>query len=161
MTCGPTRAEQVSDRVTAFEASGAVLGQWPRGRAITSLARSPDFRIRATAGRCSRRALGDRAFKAVERRSGRGRGTVVRIRPDDAPAAGTSVRTSLDSGTTVLVVHAIDVAGRVLPLQVGNELSFRGEYVWNARGGLVHWTHHDPAGRHAAGWIRRGDRTWQ
>ncbi len=67
----------------------------------------------------------------------------------------------LPSGTTVLVAHAIDVAGRVSPLQVGDELFFRGEYVWNSRGGLVHWTHHDPAGRHAAGWIRRGDRTWE
>ncbi len=67
----------------------------------------------------------------------------------------------LDSGTTVLVAHAVDVAGRVSPLQVGDELSFRGEYVWNPRGGLVHWTHHDPVGRHAAGWIRRGNRVFE
>lgn len=105
----------------------------------------------------------DRAFES--RRSDvpvEGRGTVVRILPDDdSGSRHQRFVLRLDSGTTVLVAHAIDVAGRVSPLQVGDELSFRGEYVWNSRGGLVHWTHHDPAGRHAAGWIRRGDRTWE
>lgn len=104
-----------------------------------------------------------RAFE--NRRSGvpvEGRGMVVRLLSDDLSGSRHQrfiVR--LDSGTTVLVVHDIDVAGRVAPLEVGDELSFRGEYVWNPKGGLVHWTHHDPAGRHAGGWIRRGDRTFE
>jgi hypothetical protein len=104
-----------------------------------------------------------RAFE--NRRSGvpvEGRGTVVRLLPDDLSGSRHQrfiVR--LDSGTTVLVAHAFDVAGRVSPLEVGDVVSFRGEYVWNPRGGLVHWTHHDPEGRHAAGWIRRGDRTFE
>jgi hypothetical protein len=33
--------------------------------------------------------------------------------------------------------------------------------VWNPQGGIVHWTHHDPEGRHEAGWIRRGDRVFE
>jgi hypothetical protein len=105
----------------------------------------------------------DRAFEG--RRSDvpvEGQGTVVRLLPDDLSGSRHQrfiVR--LDSGTTVLIAHAIDVAGRVSPLQVGDELSFRGEYVWNPRGGIVHWTHHDPEGRHAAGWIRRGDRIFE
>jgi Protein of unknown function (DUF3465) len=90
-----------------------------------------------------------------------GRGTVVRLLPDDLSGnRHQRFIVRLDSGTTVLVAHDIDVAGRVSPLGVGDELSFRGEYVWNPKGGLVHWTHHDPAGRHAGGWIRRGDRTF-
>ena len=105
----------------------------------------------------------DRAFES--RRSGvpvGGRGTVVRILPDDdSGSRHQRFVLRLPSGTTVLVAHAIDVAGRVSPLEVGDELSFRGEYVWNSRGGLVHWTHHDPAGRHAAGWIRRGGRVFE
>jgi uncharacterized protein DUF3465 len=91
-----------------------------------------------------------------------GRGTVVRLLPDDLSGSRHQrfiVR--LDSETTVLIAHAIDVAGRVSPLQVGDELSFRGEYVWNPQGGIVHWTHHDPEGRHPAGWIRRGDRVFE
>ncbi len=105
----------------------------------------------------------DRAFES--RRSGvpvGGRGTVVRIlADDDSGSRHQRFVLRLPTGTTVLVAHAIDIAGRVSPLKVGDELSFRGEYVWNSRGGLVHWTHHDPAGRHAPGWIRRGDRTWE
>jgi hypothetical protein len=105
----------------------------------------------------------DRAFES--RRSGvpvEGRGRVVRILPDDdAGSRHQRFIVRLDSGTTVLVAHAFDVAGRVSPLGVGDEVSFRGEYVWNPRGGIVHWTHHDPEGRHAAGWIRRGDRVFE
>jgi hypothetical protein len=105
----------------------------------------------------------DRAFEG--RRSGvpvEGRGRVVRILADDeAGSRHQRFIVRLDSGTTVLVAHAMDVAGRVSPLQVGDELWFRGEYVWNPRGGLVHWTHRDPAGRHPAGWIRRADRVFE
>jgi hypothetical protein len=105
----------------------------------------------------------DRAFE--DRRSDvpvEGRGTVVRILADDeAGSRHQRFIMRLDSGTTVLIAHAIDVAGRVSPLQVGDELSFRGEYVWTSRGGLVHWTHRDPARRHADGWIRRGDRVFE
>jgi hypothetical protein len=105
----------------------------------------------------------DRAFEG--RRSDvpvEGRGKVVRILADDE--AGSRHQRFIvrrDSGATVLVAHAIDVAGRVSPLGVGDDVSFRGEYVWNPRGGLVHWTHRDPAGRHANGWIRRGDRVFE
>lgn len=105
----------------------------------------------------------DRAFEG--RRSDvpvEGRGKVVRILKDDeAGSRHQRFIVRLDSGTTVLVAHAVDVAGRIEPLEIGDEISFRGEYVWNPRGGLVHWTHHDPAGRHATGWIRRGDRVFE
>ena len=53
---------------------------------------------------------------------------------------------------TFLVSHNIDVASRV-PVHEGAAVKVQGEYVWNNRGGVIHWTHHDPKGRKAGGWI--------
>ena len=60
----------------------------------------------------------------------------------------------LASGQTLLVAHNIDVAPRVEGLQPGDTVAFRGVYEWSAEGGTVHWTHRDPDGRHAPGWLR-------
>ncbi len=59
----------------------------------------------------------------------------------------------VDDGPTILVAHNIDLAPRVEPLHVGDAVRFRGEYVWNARGGVLHWTHGDPDGRREGGWL--------
>ena len=92
----------------------------------------------------------------------RGHGVVVKLLPDDNKGSRHQrfiVR--LASGGTVLIAHNIDLAGRVSSLREGDTVDFSGEYAWNVRGGVVHWTHHDPEGRHAAGWIRRGSATFQ
>lgn len=91
-----------------------------------------------------------------------GSGTVWRVLPDDRQGdRHQRILVRLASGQTILIAHNIDVAPRVPGLRVGDPIEFDGEYVWNAQGGLVHWTHHDPSGRHRAGWLRYAGRTYQ
>ncbi len=83
-----------------------------------------------------------------------GHGVVSRILADDNDGSRHQrfiVR--LASGDTILIAHNIDVAKRVPGLRVGDQVAFNGEYEWTAQGGVIHWTHHDPAGRHTTGWI--------
>lgn len=58
----------------------------------------------------------------------------------------------LSNGTTVLIAHDTKLAPR-LPLSNGDVVKIHGEYIWNEKGGVIHWTHHDPQGRHEPGWI--------
>ena len=67
----------------------------------------------------------------------------------------------LSSGETVLIQHNIELAPRVDDLNEGDSVGFYGEYIWNTKGGIVHWTHHDPDGRHVAGWVKHKGRVYQ
>ncbi len=58
----------------------------------------------------------------------------------------------LSSGHTLLVAHNIDLAKRV-PLGRGDAVRVRGQFEWNEKGGVLHWTHHDPGKRREGGWI--------
>lgn len=84
-----------------------------------------------------------------------GTGTVAKVLPDDNDGSRHQrFILRMDSGQTVLFAHNLDLAGRIPALAAGVRVEFSGEYQWNAKGGLVHWTHRDPAGRHQAGWIK-------
>jgi Protein of unknown function (DUF3465) len=91
-----------------------------------------------------------------------GEGRVTRILPDDLNGRRHQrfvIR--LASGQTVLVAHNIDIAPRINGLREGDNVRFNGEYVWNEEGGLIHWTHHDPEGRHVAGWVKHNGKTFK
>jgi len=67
----------------------------------------------------------------------------------------------LDSGNTILIAHNIDLAPRIDSLSKGDTVEFFGEYEYNAKGGVVHWTHHDPNKRHIDGWLKHKSKTYQ
>lgn len=86
-------------------------------------------------------------------------GKVSRTFPDDLKGSRHQrFILRLDNGHTVMVAHNIDLADRV-PLMKGDVVKIRGRYEWNARGGVLHWTHRDPKGHIRGGWIElRGQR---
>jgi hypothetical protein len=91
-----------------------------------------------------------------------GAGSVARILADDNNGSRHQrflLETSL--GQTILVAHNIDLAPRIRDLRNGDNVSFYGEYEWNAKGGVIHWTHHDPQNRHPHGWLKHNGRTYQ
>lgn len=91
-----------------------------------------------------------------------GQGTVVKLLPDDASGSRHQrFILRLASGHTLLIAHNIDLAARVESLQVGDTVAFYGEYEWNPKGGVIHWTHRGPQRRHASGWIKHGGQVYQ
>lgn len=100
-----------------------------------------------------------------EQRSGvqvRGEGRVSKLLADDNDGSRHQrFILALSSGQTILVAHNIDLAPRIATLKSGDSVAFNGVYEWNAKGGVVHWTHHDPSGRHQAGWLKHAGQTYQ
>jgi hypothetical protein len=119
-------------------------------------------RLSFTAPRSSDAALST----AFERRQSdvqvQGQGEVLRVLPDDnVGSRHQRFILRLASGQTVLVAHNIDLAPRVAALRRGDLVEFYGEYEWNEKGGVIHWTHHDPGGMHVDGWLKHGNRTYE
>jgi hypothetical protein len=100
-----------------------------------------------------------------EQRSGiqvTGEGIVTRVLDDDTNGSRHQrFILRLASGQTVLVAHNIDLAPRIASLSPGDTVAFYGEYEWNEKGGLIHWTHRDPNGQHEAGWLKHDGETYQ
>ncbi len=91
-----------------------------------------------------------------------GEGIVIKILPDDTKGSRHQrFILELSSGQTLLIAHNIDLAPRIDSLKLGDKVRFYGEYEWNNKGGVLHWTHHDPKNRHPNGWLKHDRKTYQ
>lgn len=90
-----------------------------------------------------------------------GEGVIARLLPDDnVGSRHQRFIISLRSGQTLLVAHNIDIASRISSLREGDPVQFSGEYEWNEKGGVIHWTHRDPNGSHVGGWLKHNGQTY-
>lgn len=88
--------------------------------------------------------------------------TVLKALPDDNDGLRHQrFLVRLPSGESLLVAHNIDLAERVADLRPGEAITLHGDYVWNAKGGVIHWTHRDPRGHHRPGWIKYHGHTYE
>ena len=80
-------------------------------------------------------------------------GNVTRILADDNKGSRHQrfIFSTID-GLSLLVAHNIDLGFRI-PLKIGDQIVIYGQYEWNNKGGIIHWTHHDPKNQHPGGWI--------
>lgn len=91
-----------------------------------------------------------------------GTGIVTRLLTDDtAGSRHQRFIVKLASGQTLLIAHNIDLAPKILDLKVGDRITFYGEYEWNNQGGVIHWTHKDPAQVHETGWLKHKNTIYQ
>lgn len=100
--------------------------------------------------------------RAHSGRQVQGQGRVSRVLSDDNDGSRHQrFILTLVSGQTLLIAHNIDLAPRVAALEVGDTVAFYGQYEWNDKGGVVHWTHRDPRGRHPGGWLEHNGRRYE
>ncbi|RPA63143.1 DUF3465 domain-containing protein [Shewanella frigidimarina] len=91
-----------------------------------------------------------------------GSGYVVKILFDDLKGSRHQrFILKIASGNTLLVAHNIDLAPRIENLNVGDTVEFYGVYEFNNKGGVIHWTHHDPRGQHPGGWLKHNGSVYQ
>ena len=87
--------------------------------------------------------------------------TVYRLLPDDnVGSRHQRFLVRAPNGHSLLIAHNIDLAPRV-PLREHQSIEIRGMFEWNDKGGVIHWTHHDPQRRHTGGYIEAAGKQYR
>jgi len=65
-----------------------------------------------------------------------------------------------DCDLAVRVETNVDITGPV-PLHAGETVVVKGQFEDDTSGGVIHWTHHDPSGRHITGYVEAAGKYYQ
>lgn len=79
-------------------------------------------------------------------------GTVVKLLNDDTKGSQHQKFIIKINNRSILVANNLDISKKV-PVRAGDEVTIKGEYIWNEKGGVIHWTHRDPHKQHSDGFI--------
>ncbi len=86
-------------------------------------------------------------------------GSVARLLGDYTSRTGTHEGFLLRSNAlTIRIEDNTTITGEI-PLSKGEAVSLQGQYECND--GVIHWTHHDPRGRHSGGFIEAGGKIYR
>jgi len=130
---------------------GAIVYQWSEGNGVFYGLSSHEFQVDSSNISALERAYQNRLSDVQVS----GEGVVIKLlRDDNEGSRHQKFIVRLPSGQTLLIAHNVDIAPRVNSISTGDKIQFKGEYEWNNKGGVVHWTHHDPAGQHVDGWLK-------
>jgi len=132
----------------------ALLGFTQQNNNTTATSNTENKKSSITIEQAYKNKLSDIQFK--------GDGKVIRVLADDNEGhRHQKFILRLDSKKTILIAHNIDLAPRIKNLRKGDTVQFYGEYEWSERGGVIHWTHHDPRGKHIGGWLKHKGKIYQ
>jgi hypothetical protein len=53
------------------------------------------------------------------------------------------------------------IAPRIPDPREGDLVQFSGEYEWNVKGGVIHYTHRATGGTHISGWLEHAGKRYQ
>lgn len=91
-------------------------------------------------------------------------GKIVRVLGERTGMNGTheGFLVQLDGDCDLLIrVATNETLTGPVPIHPGEDATVKGEYEFTPIGGVVHWTHHDPRGHHAGGWVSVGGKLYQ
>lgn len=86
---------------------------------------------------------------------------VCRLLPDDTKGLPHQLfLVQLNNGSMVKIAHDTKYAPHV-PIRPGDLVTIKGEFIYNRKGGVVHWTHHSDTPRHEGGYIEFGGKRYE
>ena len=86
-------------------------------------------------------------------------GSVARLLGNSSSSTGSHEGFLMRSNALTIHVEDNTTITGPIPLSKGEAVSLQGQYECND--GVIHWTHHDPRGRHLSGFIEAGGKIYR